>query len=89
MKWRSTHQLNPYGKFLSTQIIFHNGFLEWIGDQDIQVAAGEVYTLPLRLRADPADLDTPGFDIDFVVTDTENSRAEASSESRFIGPTSR
>ncbi len=63
--------------------------LEWIGDQDIQVAAGEVYTLPLRLRADPADLDTPGFDIDFVVTDTENSRAEASSESRFIGPTSR
>ena len=63
--------------------------LQWIGEQKISVAAGEVYTLPLRLQADPEDLDTPGFDFEFVVTDIDNPRASASSESRFIGPTSR
>jgi cytochrome c oxidase accessory protein FixG len=63
--------------------------LEWVGEQEISVAAGEVYTLPLRLQADPAELDTPGFDFDFVVTNIDNPRATARSESRFIGPTSR
>ena len=63
--------------------------MEWIGEKEISVAAGEVYTLPLRLQAEPADLDTPGFDFDFVVTNASDPKATASSESRFIGPTSR
>jgi cytochrome c oxidase accessory protein FixG len=63
--------------------------LQWVGEKEIKVAAGEVYTLPLRLQAEPEDLDTPGFDFEFVVTNVDNPKATASSESRFIGPTSR
>jgi cytochrome c oxidase accessory protein FixG len=63
--------------------------LQWVGEKEISVAAGEVYTLPLRLQAEPEDLDTPGFDFDFVVTNVNNPKATANSESRFIGPTSR
>ena len=33
--------------------------LQWLGSQEVTLAAGQVLELPLRLKADPADLNAP------------------------------
>lgn len=58
--------------------------LQWIGEQSVEVEAGGVYTLPMRLRVDPGSLSTPALDIEFVVTDSDQPRHSDSTESRFI-----
>ncbi len=63
--------------------------LKWIGEQAVAVEAGGVYTLPMRLQANPDDMRSPGMDIEFVVTNSDDPDQKASTESRFIGATSR
>lgn len=57
-----------------------------VGTRDVVVNAGEVYTLPLRLRADPGALKQSNSGLRFIVTDVQDKSISASQESRFIGP---
>lgn len=60
--------------------------VEWYGAQTVNVAAGEIYTLPISLGIDPYDLTTPIADITFIMQDTASDAGEPlHTESRFIG----
>jgi cytochrome c oxidase accessory protein FixG len=58
------------------------------GDPRVNVAAGEIYTVPVTVELDPAFLNKPNLDVIFTVTSTDKS-VRASEESRFIGPITR
>lgn len=60
--------------------------VEWYGATAVNVAAGEIYTLPISLGVDPYDLTTPIADITFIIQDTANDAGDPlHTESRFIG----
>ncbi|OAN12633.1 cytochrome c oxidase accessory protein CcoG [Photobacterium jeanii] len=59
--------------------------IEWYGPQQVAVAAGEVYTLPISLGVDPYELTTPIVDIRFTLSDSSDDSEPVVTESRFIG----
>ena len=60
--------------------------IEWYGRQQVTVAAGEVYTLPVSLGVDPYLLQSPIADIIFIMERGEgDDKIELQTESRFIG----
>ncbi|WP_299020693.1 cytochrome c oxidase accessory protein CcoG [uncultured Photobacterium sp.] len=60
--------------------------IEWYGQQQVAVAAGEVFTLPVSLGVDPYLLQSPIADITFVIERGDDSeKIEIKTESRFIG----
>jgi polyferredoxin len=60
--------------------------LEYLGEEKITVAPGEVFDLPARLQADPTLLKSPSSEINFTVTSASDSKVAQTQESRFIGP---
>jgi len=60
--------------------------LQWLGSQEVTLAAGQVLELPLRLKADPADLNAPNVEIRFIATNVDRPKHRAETESRFLGP---
>ncbi len=59
--------------------------VEWLGPQQVKVAAGGSVELPVTLAVDPAELTQRTLVIEFVVS-SPASASEARQESRFIGP---
>ena len=60
---------------------------KWYGPQTVQIAAGEVLTLPISVAVDPVELKRPITKIDFIVTtEVDGEAVEAKQESRFFGP---
>ena len=60
--------------------------IEWYGQQQVTVAAGEVYNLPVSLGVDPYLLQSPIADITFIMNNGKGEeKAEIRTESRFIG----
>lgn len=59
--------------------------VEWLGSQQIKVAAGNSVELPVTLVVDPADLSQRTVVIKFVVSSLATHN-EVRQESRFIGP---
>ncbi len=60
---------------------------KWHGPQTVQIAAGEVLTLPISVAVDPVELKRPITKIDFIVTtEVDGETVEAKQESRFFGP---
>ncbi|WKE65619.1 cytochrome c oxidase accessory protein CcoG [Gallaecimonas kandeliae] len=59
---------------------------QWNGDQHIQVAPGELATLPISLVLDPADLKKPITDIHFQAQAADDPGIQADQDSRFFGP---
>ena len=57
--------------------------IEWYGEQQVTVAPGEVYNLPVSLGVDPYSLQSPITDITFIMSNGE--KTEIRTESRFIG----
>ena len=55
------------------------------GDQEVEVAAGEIFSVPMTLEIDPVLMKSTNFDIEFTLTSADKS-ATVSGESRFIGP---
>ncbi len=55
---------------------------QWLGQQAVTVAPGEVFSLPVALAVDPYDLDKPITEIEFILVDQSGNRV--SQESRFI-----
>ncbi len=59
--------------------------VQWLGRQQIEVAAGEVLSLPMSLAVDPYQLGRSMTKIDFIVSTTINGNIEtAKQESRFF-----
>lgn len=56
------------------------------GDTEITIAAGELYSEPLRLALDPGFLKEGNSPVSFRVTALDNPALSARQESRFIGP---
>lgn len=54
-------------------------------DTLINVAAGEVFTLPTSIEVDPANMSSTHYDIEITVQSLDNPDMVASSESRFLG----
>ncbi|UTV27728.1 cytochrome c oxidase accessory protein CcoG [Photobacterium atrarenae] len=60
--------------------------IEWYGQQQVTVAAGEIFTLPVSLGVDPYLLQKPIADITFVMEkEADGEVLELRTESRFIG----
>ncbi|GAB3533577.1 cytochrome c oxidase accessory protein CcoG [Photobacterium alginatilyticum] len=60
--------------------------IEWYGQQQVTVEAGEVFTLPVSLGVDPYLLQSPIADITFIMERGEGEdKIELQTESRFIG----
>ena len=57
-----------------------------VGKSSVNLPAGEVAELPIRLRIDPVDLDKVNSTIEFSVESVDDSDYHAVAESRFIGP---
>jgi polyferredoxin len=57
-----------------------------IGETLYTLNGGEVASLTLRVRADPAQLDKPNLVLNFDVVATDMSSLSATSESRFMRP---
>ncbi len=58
------------------------------GNTIVDVSAGEVFSAPVTVEADPAVLGRPSIDITFNV-ESDDGAMRASEDSRFIGPTPR
>lgn len=56
------------------------------GYRPMQVEAGEVFTLPLRVGVDKKELDTEKTEIKFVVKSLDNEDIHASEKTIFMGP---
>jgi len=52
----------------------------------LKLAPGELMSVPITLEADPGQLDSTKYDIDFKVKATDDSRTVAKTESRFLAP---
>ena len=64
--------------------------LELVTDlQEIRVPAGQVYSLPVQLRADPGSLKVVTSEVRFDLVSVDDPTLSASSESRFTGPRGR
>lgn len=63
-----------------------NDNLRIVGDPELNLDAGEVQTLTLRLQLDPAFMDLPNSNITFSVTALDDSSISNTTQSRFIGP---
>ncbi len=57
---------------------------EWQGPRAVEVAPGELFTLPISLAVDPYLLTQPITDFEFVLTPQDGSEREQLHESRFI-----
>ena len=60
--------------------------LTWRGKETIRVASGEVRAVPVRLRAEFYEMETPNITIQFIASNADVPGQESSVESRFIGP---
>ncbi|OGI42543.1 MAG: cytochrome c oxidase accessory protein CcoG [Candidatus Muproteobacteria bacterium RBG_16_65_31] len=54
---------------------------------EIQVPAGEVMELPVRLQADPANLATRSNKVTFTLQERDNPKLTVTEDARFLGPT--
>ena len=64
--------------------------LELVTDlREIRVPAGQVFSLPVQLRADPASLKAVTSEVHFDLVSVDDPALSASSESRFTGPRGR
>lgn len=59
---------------------------EIIGDQQVNIAGGEMAEITLRVRANPAELSLPGTPVTFTATRTDDPSVTTDHESRFIKP---
>jgi polyferredoxin len=57
-----------------------------VDETQIRVAPGSVKELPVRLRADEADLSERSSEVVFELQDLEDEALEVSEEARFLGP---
>jgi len=62
---------------------------DYIGDREITVAGGEVYTTLIRLEFDPGLLREPNAKVLFNVTALDDEGISETEESRFLGPSLR
>jgi polyferredoxin len=61
----------------------------YIGDRQVEVAGGEIYSLLVRLELDPGLLREPNAKVYFEVESVDDAGVSATQESRFIGPSRR
>ena len=57
-----------------------------LAKKDLYAKSGEVITIPARIQIDPAYLKKIGYDIEFILTATDNSELQVIEKGRFIGP---
>ena len=53
---------------------------------EIQVPAGEVMELPVRLQADPADLAARSNKVTFTLQERDDPKLTVKEDARFLGP---
>ncbi|TNE83110.1 MAG: cytochrome c oxidase accessory protein CcoG, partial [Gammaproteobacteria bacterium] len=58
----------------------------YLGPTSVDVAEGEVWSMPVRVELDPGVMKNPNADVTFVVESTDNTAIHAVEENRFIGP---
>ena len=64
-------------------------FVELIGDSEVSLSAGEVLSLPVRLRANLAEVPATSAPVNFIVIEQVTDESEATTaaaESRFMSP---
>lgn len=60
--------------------------LELEADSEVSVGPGDVLPVPVAVKGDPGLFKTPHIDINFSVSDTEDEKISAETESRFFSP---
>ena len=63
--------------------------LELVTDAELNIAAGELAEVALRLQADPDDLQRANYTITFHVMALDDPSISLDAESRFLGPAPR
>ncbi|MFG1489435.1 FixG Ig-like domain-containing protein [Oceanospirillum sp. HFRX-1_2] len=63
--------------------------LELVGTKEVSVSAGEVISLPVRMKISRDNMSAPSADIEVTVKSTDGSGYELTKESRFIGAVQR
>ena len=57
-------------------------------ETEIRVPAGEVHSLPVQLRADPAGLKAASSEVEFSLASTDDPSLQTTEKARFMGPRS-
>jgi hypothetical protein len=60
--------------------------IRYIGEDNVTVASGEIYTIPVRLEIDPKEVTEQSMDITFSVFSNADQTISKDKESRFTGP---
>jgi hypothetical protein len=60
--------------------------IRYIGEDNVTVASGEIYAIPVRLEIDPKELTEQSMDITFSVVNNADQTIGKDKESRFTGP---
>ncbi|WP_461480920.1 cytochrome c oxidase accessory protein CcoG [Porticoccus sp.] len=58
----------------------------YLGNTEVNVAEGEVLSMPVRVELDPGLMKSPNADITFIVESVDSPAIHALEENRFIGP---
>ncbi|WP_461518379.1 FixG Ig-like domain-containing protein, partial [Porticoccus sp.] len=58
----------------------------YLGSTEVNVAEGEVLSMPVRVELDPGLMKNPNADVTFIVESVDNPAIHAVEENRFIGP---
>ena len=56
------------------------------GKREINVAAGDIVSLPVELSVDPEQLPSSTNEVYFILQDADNNDITVKAKSRFIGP---
>ncbi len=54
--------------------------------KDVEIAPGELYSLPVTLQANPAELGKSKLEVEFKVETTDNSEIAKETKTSFLGP---